>query len=222
MLLVLVRHGETEWNKEGHYQGRADSALTNKGLEHAQRVADYLKNRKIDIIYSSPIHRAHKTAKIIAANHNCGILVDPLLMEIDYGIFEGKNLKEIAVEFPKEIAKKKADRYNYSHPNGEPYREMNEKRIMPFIDKAIKPLIGTDKTVVVVSHSGPGRMISGDLLDLNGSEIMKMWQPNDCIYFVEFKGTKPALSYLRLKSGEQGNGYLLFNAETSSKYMPRD
>jgi broad specificity phosphatase PhoE len=209
LLVILVRHGETVWNSEGRYQGRADSPLTEKGLKHAHNIAAYLKRYRADAIYSSPLGRAHTTAEIIAAEQGCEVVPDPLLMEVDYGFFEGKNLEEIEKKFPEELAKKKADRYNYAHPEGEAYREMNEKRIMPFVKKSIEPLNGSCKTIVVVSHSGSGRMVAGNILGLKGEEMMRMWHPNDCVYFIRFaeKG-RPHISYFRTDSGKGDEGYL--------------
>lgn len=209
MLLILVRHGETIWNKQRKHQGWLDSPLTQKGEEEAGEIALCLKDYRIDELYSSPLGRAVATAKIICKENKCTAIEEPLLKEKSYGAIEGLSLEAAIEKFPDEVKKRESDKYNYNYPGGESYREMNEKRIKPFIKKTIEPNIGSKKTIVVVSHSGPGKLIIGDLLGLGESETISIVHPNDCIYFIELaKGRKPVVSYLRASSGKRGEGYL--------------
>ncbi|MFL0249301.1 histidine phosphatase family protein [Clostridium neuense] len=100
--LYLVRHGETEWNALGKFQGSKDIVLSPDGISQAKYVSDRLKN-KFDYIYSSPLKRAYKTASIIALQSNMEARILNDLREIDFGEWEGLTVKEIKDNFPKQF-----------------------------------------------------------------------------------------------------------------------
>ncbi|KOF56599.1 MULTISPECIES: histidine phosphatase family protein [Clostridium] len=100
--LYLVRHGETEWNALGKFQGSKDIVLSPQGINQAQYVSNRLKD-KFDYIYSSPLKRAYKTASIIALESNKEAKILNNLREIDFGDWEGFTVKEIKAKFPKEF-----------------------------------------------------------------------------------------------------------------------
>ena len=92
--LIIVRHGVTEWNKEGRLQGKKDIPLSKEGEEQADKLAKRLKDEKIDKIYASPLKRACKTAEIINKYHKLPINIEDGLREISYGIFDGISKEE--------------------------------------------------------------------------------------------------------------------------------
>lgn len=100
--LYLVRHGETEWNALGKFQGSKDIVLSPDGISQAKYVSNRLKN-KFDYIYSSPLKRAYKTASIIALQSSMEIRILDDLREIDFGKWEGLTVKEIKDNFPKQF-----------------------------------------------------------------------------------------------------------------------
>ena len=87
--LLLVRHGETDWNAERRWQGHADVPLNDRGREQARALADSLADERIDAIYTSDLSRARDTADIVGARVGVPIVVDPALREIDVGSREG-------------------------------------------------------------------------------------------------------------------------------------
>ena len=94
MILYIVRHGETEWNKMGKMQGKTDISLSEDGRKLAQKTADGLKNVKFDYIFSSPLERAYETACIIRGSRDTEIVKDERLIEIGFGLYEGTVVEE--------------------------------------------------------------------------------------------------------------------------------
>ena len=93
--LYLTRHGQTMWNLEKRLQGTQNSPLTKAGIMQAEDLRDRLKDIDVDIIYTSPLERAYKTAEIIKGNKEIPLLVHNGLMEINFGAWEGMTLEEI-------------------------------------------------------------------------------------------------------------------------------
>jgi broad specificity phosphatase PhoE len=101
--IILVRHGETIWNKEKVFRGKHDLPLNEKGLKQAERVAVFLRKFNISAIYSSPLQRALQSAAFLAAEK--GLEINPLeaFSDLSFGIWEGKSLEEVRGTFPLEI-----------------------------------------------------------------------------------------------------------------------
>jgi broad specificity phosphatase PhoE len=87
--LLLVRHGETDWNAERRWQGHADVPLSERGRDQAERLAEELENARVDAVYSSDLSRARETAEIVGARLGVPVVLDPDLREIDVGSREG-------------------------------------------------------------------------------------------------------------------------------------
>jgi broad specificity phosphatase PhoE len=92
--LLLVRHGETDWNAERRWQGHADVPLNERGRKQAHALAEQLARQPIDAIYSSDLSRARDTAEIVGARLGAEVVVDPDLREIDVGPIEGLTAEE--------------------------------------------------------------------------------------------------------------------------------
>lgn len=105
MRITTIRHGETDWNKERRPQGSCDIELNSTGLEQAEKLAVRLANEKCDIIYTSDLLRARKTAEIINTRHNAELIASSQLRESSFGEFEGKSINdpEAAAAFGKFI-----------------------------------------------------------------------------------------------------------------------
>lgn len=95
--LLLVRHGETDWNAQRRWQGNADVPLNERGREQARRLADSFVEDGVDAIYASDLARARETAEILAARLGLPVVVDPDLREIDVGSREGLTGEEVGV-----------------------------------------------------------------------------------------------------------------------------
>lgn len=100
MRLILVRHGETEANRQGLTLGRADVPLNERGRWQARRLAEALRREPVAAVYSSPLRRALETARAIAEPHGLAVEVEPGLVEMDIGQTEGLSLAEVRSRYP--------------------------------------------------------------------------------------------------------------------------
>ena len=96
--LLVIRHGETEWSRAARHTGRTDIPLNDQGREEARDAARTLDGWNISHAYTSPLGRARETAELVSPA--CGVIVDPDLVEWDYGIYEGRSTPEIRGEEP--------------------------------------------------------------------------------------------------------------------------
>lgn len=157
MKLILVRHGETSWNKERRVQGSdSDIELNDTGLEQARKVASFLKNEPIDIIFSSPMQRARDTAKAIASYHQVPVEFDQGLKELNVGELEGMSATNLRTTFSQFLMQWWQDGGATKLPSGESLVEL-QQRAWKVIERLLEryktsPEHNTETTVVVVSH----------------------------------------------------------------------
>ncbi|URZ15902.1 alpha-ribazole phosphatase [Clostridium felsineum] len=161
--ITLVRHGETDGNKEKKYLGWTDIELNEKGILQAKIVRDKLSEEKFDLIISSPLKRAKATAEIIG---NTNIIYEDNLKEINFGLFDNLSYKEIRAQYPEEC-EKWINNNDFTFPHGESFSRMYT-RVQNFVDK-IKTKEGS---ILVVTHSGIIRSIIAYLLNM---EEEKAW-----------------------------------------------
>jgi broad specificity phosphatase PhoE len=128
MKLILIRHGETLWNKEGRIQGTSDIELSAVGIEQARLLALSLKDHPIGAIHASPLKRALQTAQIINEHHHKEIQTHPDLMEMDQGDFEGFSFKELMACEKDFLNKWIADPASVRMPNGESLADYQQRR----------------------------------------------------------------------------------------------
>ncbi len=149
--LLLVRHGETEWNVQHRYQGRSDVPLSDVGRKQAKCLARRLGDEKFDAIYASDLKRAWETASMIEKKVGIGIFSEPRLQEMNFGILEGLTFNEAQTRYPDIMAAWLKD-YNQPSPDGEPLKAFSA-RILSFIDDL--QLKHADQTILIVAHGGP-------------------------------------------------------------------
>lgn len=149
--IIIVRHGQTEWNIKGIRQGHLDSLLTPKGIAQAKALAQRLAREKFTSIYSSDLGRAVQTAKEISKVTRHQIVTDPRLRERHLGIFQGLNADEIAEKYPEERRLLRTQGPDYVIPEGESMRQQVARNVM-FLDELAHEHAG--ETVVVVTHGG--------------------------------------------------------------------
>lgn len=100
MRLILIRHGESEWNREGRILGRADAKLSEFGRRQGQAVAMALQGEKIEAVYCSPLKRAMETGRMISSVQRCPLISDPTLQELGRGNLEGMTRQEAFRVYP--------------------------------------------------------------------------------------------------------------------------
>jgi len=159
--LILIRHGQTSWNKEVIFRGRADIELSSYGIKQAEVLAKRLKNRKIDKIYSSPLLRAYQTALIISKEHKLEVIKDFAFIDFCFGEWEGKKLDEVEKIYKDEIFLWKNHPEKFLAPKGESLEDVRE-RVMP----RIKEIVKVNENILVVSHRVVLKVIILSLLNL--------------------------------------------------------
>lgn len=139
-LLLLARHGQTDWNRDGIWQGQADPPLNAVGRAQARRLAERLRPVPLDAIYSSDLRRAVETAEIVAAAKGLPVVTDPRLREADVGSWTGLTREEIARRFP-----------GWTSHDGEPPDRFRARAVAATEDIAAAHQGGT---VLLVCHGG--------------------------------------------------------------------
>ena len=158
MRVLFVRHGETSWNLEGRYQGRADVALCETGHESARSIGRRMRGEKIALLLSSPLRRAESTAaEISKALGGIPAALDLRLTEIDFGAWQGLTQQEIKMRWPEELRSWKRRPEEFRFPGGESLREVHE-RIDEFLRHPPWSYYSGSGDVIVVSHAGPIRL----------------------------------------------------------------
>jgi 2,3-bisphosphoglycerate-dependent phosphoglycerate mutase len=152
--LHFVRHGETDWNREGRIQGVADVALSAAGREQARELAVSLAARPIGAIYASDLRRTVETAEPLAARLDLPILTTPALRERDFGANEGRIAAEVAAELGTEVGTRWLHP-DERHPGGESMREVYE-RVAAFLDELLEDPPADE--IALVTSGGPIRV----------------------------------------------------------------
>jgi probable phosphoglycerate mutase len=171
MKIYSTRHGQTDYNKNDCILGITDIELNETGLMQAEQLANNIKNSnlEIDIIISSPMKRALKTAQIISAVNSIEIITDERIREWDYGNFEGKHrltdgFSENKCEFAVKMGKTGESLLQLSH------------RIYSFLDDIIEKYDG--KNILVVSHGGICRVIETYFYDMTTNQYSNWFMDN--------------------------------------------
>jgi broad specificity phosphatase PhoE len=175
--LILVRHGETEFNRADVFRGRTDLPLNDRGRLQARAAADYLLIPPISAFYSSPLLRAMETAEEIAAPHRGRVEPVDSFIDIDYGQWSGKSVGEIKGSWPREFAMWASDPERAIFPDGESMVEVRER-----LREGIDWLAGNhDGRVLLVGHKLVNRVILCIILGLPTSGIWRVEQSNGAI-----------------------------------------
>ena len=153
--LIIVRHGETEWNIKSIRQGNLDSRLTEKGMAQAKALAQRLAREHFTALYSSDLGRAVQTAEEVASVTGHEIITDPRLRERHLGIFQGLSGDEIKQKHPEEYKLHRSLGPDYVIPGGESVKQQVARNIAYLNEIGSKHL---GETIVVVTHGG---VISG-------------------------------------------------------------
>ncbi|WP_170756197.1 histidine phosphatase family protein [Ruegeria lacuscaerulensis] len=178
--ILLLRHGETEWNFQKRRQGRQNSPLTKRGVAQAVASAKRLKHRLSSRhplkVISSPLGRAAQTASIVV--EELGLTPETIeyessLMECSFGQWEGLTENEIIRRFPLEWDARCSDRWNYPVPGGESYADVHNRVFAWYSGKSF------EGAVIVVGHGLTLRVFRGIYLNLSPEEVFELNEPQD-------------------------------------------
>lgn len=168
MKILVVRHGETDWNNNNLVLGRNDVALNETGIGQAQKLRDNFPS-EIDRVFASPLKRAATTASIACEGKDLDIQYDDRLIEMDFGSFEGVDRGD-----PTYNNKKKE--YFIKYPEGESYLRVAQ-RVYNFLDEVIEKY--SDENIMLVTHNGICRVINSYFNGLSNEEFSK-YGVNNC------------------------------------------
>jgi enolase len=164
MVLIVLRHGESEWNKENRFTGWTDVGLSYNGMEEALRAGDLISQYKIDYVCVSTLKRAIHTLTTLSDKlqpGNNGVITTYYMDELkerDYGDLTGKNKDELKEMYGAEMVQKWRRSYYETPPNGENLEDVARRAGVCF-DKEIRPMLEKDKNVLIVSHGNTLRAL---------------------------------------------------------------
>jgi len=185
--IILVRHGETDWNKQGRFQGQIDIPLNQNGKGQAQAASEFLKDVSIQKAFSSSLSRPRETAQIILKEHpGIDISLKDNLIEIGHGKWEGKLESEIKSDWPDLLKMWKSLPEKVQMPDGENIKEVSTRSIKGWMEicKSLK----NDETALVVAHDAVNKTILCHLLGLTPSKIWMVKQGNGGITIIDLSG----------------------------------
>jgi alpha-ribazole phosphatase len=171
--VILIRHGETDPNKECRYLGHSNPKLNQKGIIQAQKVFDLLREEDIDFILSSDLLRAVETSNIIAGVSNIPVITTPALREMNFGDWDSLTFDEIQTRYPVQINQWLEHPDKFRIPGGETAQEVQE-RVLEAWSSAALQAVGS-KTMVIVTHGGPLRLL---MCHLTGTNSSRQWDFN--------------------------------------------
>lgn len=189
--VLLIRHGETEWNKLGKFQGSTDINLSENGIGQAELLKERIHG-DFDVIYCSPLSRAYETAKILASVNNQEVHIAEDIREINFGVWEGLTLKGISEAYPEIFKNWRTDEKEGAFIGGDKSTYNASLRASKCVLDIVKNNRG--KKIVIVAHGG---IIKAALIGIFGWDMTmyhKIALGNTCINTVTFNDElKPAI-----------------------------
>lgn len=195
--MLLIRHGETEWNRVLRYQGQKNVELNDRGKNQAVKIAKRLAEKEIDVLYSSDLDRAAETADIIAEVQQKPVERDQRLREMDFGQWEGLNYDRIKNNHPERFKKWYNDPTSVNPPEGEYLSQFQQRIISSFTE--IKESHEGEK-IAIITHGGVIRVWLAHLLQMPLGKYWRLEVDNTSLSIVKFYDRYPVLKLLNSTS----------------------
>ena len=202
MRLILVRHGQTEWNAGGRYQGQSNVALSDAGRKQARFLAERFPVRQLDAIYTSDLDRAKETAECVGKRLGLTVCPEKAFRELSFGDWEGLTYQEISSRWPEEAEKLFTAPDELVIPHGETFRDL-QKRALDKIYSLYEKHI--DQTVAVFAHGAINKTILAGLMHIPLHYLWSLRQDNT------------AVNILRLD-----DGYVMVELINSTSHLGED
>ena len=169
MKLVLIRHAETDWNRERRYQGHRDTALSEVGRAQAEAAGRVLAGERLQAVWSSPLRRARETAAAIAAPQGLAVRVEEAFAEMRFGEWEGLTVEEVSARFPALYRQWLETPHLVALPGAETLDEVRSRAL-----KGLDGLRATHdgQTVCLVTHGVTSRIV---ILEALGLGLDRIW-----------------------------------------------
>lgn len=191
-MLYIIRHGQTDWNKEEKVQGQTDIPLNENGIRMAREASVKYKDIHFDVCFSSPLIRAYETASLLLEGRNIDIIKDDRLKEISFGKYEGT--KRAVVDSTNPVYPLFHTPEVYVPTGGAEGVEDLCKRTKEFYLECVKPLIDAGKDVLIVGHGAMNCSIICNVLGLSKKEFWSGMTGNCKLLKISDNGIEPGLT----------------------------
>ena len=195
--LVLIRHGESQWNLENRFTGWVDVPLSPKGIEEAKAAGEKLAGFTFDRAFSSVLARANETLRLVLEGiGQTGIPIekDKALNERMYGELQGLNKAETAKKFGDEQVKIWRRSYDVRPPGGESLKDTAE-RVLPYYDSRIRPYVLQGETILIAAHGNSLRALVMQLEQLTREQVLELNIPTGAPLLYELDNNGKVLSH---------------------------
>jgi broad specificity phosphatase PhoE len=185
----LVRHGETEWNREEVFRGRMDVPLNDRGCQQAEAAGRRLAGTRLAAVCTSPLSRARETAEVIARACGLEVCVDEAFVDMDFGDWQGLRLTEVEKRFPELYQTWRIAPAEARIPGAESLVEVKKRAVAAITALACR--FGKD-TLCVVSHRVVSKLVMAWALGLDEAAFWRIRQDTACLNVLEYDGRAPA------------------------------
>ncbi len=191
--ILLIRHGQTEWNRRGIFRGRADVPLSPAGVRQMEALAARVATERPARIYTSPLERARTSARILCPAGAQPPLVVEDLTDMSYGEWEGKPEETVRVHYPDLYARWMAEPHRVRHPGGESLAEEQQRA-----DTALREIARSlpAATVAVVAHRVVNKLLLCAALGLGAEGFWRIRQDTGCLNVLEGEADRLAVVLL--------------------------
>ena len=189
--LVLLRHGESQWNLENRFTGWVDVPLSPRGIQEAKHAGDTLRGFTFDRAFTSVLVRANDTLRLVLdaiGQSNIPIEKDKALNERMYGELQGLNKDETVKKYGEAQVKIWRRSYDVRPPGGESLKDTAE-RVLPYYEQAIKPSLLKGETILVAAHGNSLRALIMELEQLSREQVLELNIPTGAPLLYELDQT---------------------------------
>ena len=189
--LVLLRHGESQWNLENRFTGWVDVPLTSKGIQEAKNAGEKLRGFTFDRAFTSVLERANETLRLtldVIGQPKIPIEKNKALNERMYGDLQGLNKAETAKKYGEAQVKIWRRSYDVPPPGGESLKDTAE-RVLPYYEQTIKPYLLKGETILIAAHGNSLRALIMELEQLSREQVLELNIPTGAPLLYELDGT---------------------------------
>ncbi|MDP1769444.1 MAG: 2,3-bisphosphoglycerate-dependent phosphoglycerate mutase [Nitrospirota bacterium] len=195
--LVLLRHGESQWNLENRFTGWVDVPLTQRGIQEAKNAGDKLRGFTFDRAFTSVLTRANETLRLALeaiGQSNLPVVKDKALNERMYGELQGLNKAETAKKYGEAQVKIWRRSYDIPPPGGESLKNTAE-RVLPYYEQTIKPYLLKGETILIAAHGNSLRALTMELEQLSREQVLELNIPTGAPVLYELNETGTVVSH---------------------------
>jgi 2,3-bisphosphoglycerate-dependent phosphoglycerate mutase len=198
--LVLLRHGESQWNLENRFTGWVDVPLSSRGIQEAKNAGEKLRPYRFNRAFTSVLQRANETLRLaleVIGQTTIPTERDKALNERMYGELQGLNKAETAKKYGEDQVKIWRRSYDIRPPGGESLKDTAD-RVLPYYDKAIKPYLMADETILIAAHGNSLRALVMELEQLTREQVLELNIPTGAplLYELDSNGRVTSHRYL--------------------------